>query len=82
MLNIWQASGNKLTSFPVEELANVSDVKHLKRRLSKVCGASRFRQRLLRDGTILQDSAIVIEPQDLQLVLLSFCRSSDSDKER
>ncbi|CAE7803768.1 Ank2, partial [Symbiodinium microadriaticum] len=85
MLNIWQASGNKLTSFPVEELANVFDVKHLKRRLSKVCGASRFRQRLLQDGTILQDSACLIqpiEPQDLHLVLLPFCRSSDSDKER
>ncbi|CAE7314141.1 ANK2, partial [Symbiodinium sp. CCMP2456] len=82
MLSIWQASGNKLTSFPVEEVANMCDVKNLKKRLTKLCGASRFRQRLLRDGTILNDNVLLTEPADLHLVLLPFCRSSDSHKER
>eukprot|EP00439_Symbiodinium_sp_Y106_P025171 s1938_g3.t1 len=79
MLSIWQASGNKLASFPVEEVTNVCDAK---KRLSKLCGASRFRQRLLRDGTILNDNVCLTEPADLHLVLLPYCHTTDSHKER
>ena len=55
----------------------VCHVRDLKLHLHKVCGHSRFRQRLLQEnGQILPDEAILDAPCRLQLVLLGFAETS------
>ncbi|CAE7441994.1 ANKRD50, partial [Symbiodinium pilosum] len=54
----------------------------LKREVQRLCGYSRFRQRLLLpDGQILPDEAALNEPADVQLVFLPFSRSSGQQVE-
>ncbi|CAE7313729.1 mask, partial [Symbiodinium microadriaticum] len=74
LLRVWKASGEEMASLPVEQL---SDVKALKRYLEPLCGTPRFRQRLLNDGVMLDDGAVLNSPLDLQLVLLRFSDASD-----
>ena len=71
MLHVWKASGDELAAVP---MADVSDVRALKRHLQKLCGHSRFRQRLLLCGEILADEARLTSASDLdlQLVLMPF----------
>ena len=58
-------------------VGEVSDVRSLKRRLSRLHGLPpRFRQRLLCDGTALEDAEELDSPLDLQLVLLPFADAS------
>ncbi|CAE7546534.1 RIPK4 [Symbiodinium necroappetens] len=59
-------------------------VKSLKQYLASICGASRFRQRLLRHGSILEDGERLeehdsAEAVELQHVVLPFCRTSLED---
>ena len=68
MLRIWSVSGDCLATYPVEE---ASDVRSLKHKLQSVCGASRFRQRLLSKDIDLSDDT-TLSPMDLQLILLPF----------
>ena len=73
LLHVWNAAGEALFACPVEKL---SDVQTLKRQLQKLCGAPRFRQRLLHGNNLLDDDAQLDSPIDLQLVLLPFCSTS------
>ena len=68
MLTVWKVSGGKWT-IPFE-LA--TDVKTLKECLQYLCGASRFRQRILHDGIILDESRPLFAQQAVQLVVLPF----------
>ena len=60
--------------------AEVLEVRSLKQRLQKLCGASRFRQRLLHHGLQLEDDAILKPPMDVQLVLLPFVHTQAEDR--
>ncbi|CAE7573519.1 mask [Symbiodinium sp. CCMP2456] len=75
LVRVWKTSGEEIASLPVDEL---SDVKALKRYLEPLCGTPRFRQRLLNDGVMLDDGAVLNSPLDLQLVLLRFSDASDN----
>ena len=77
MLNVFTVSGELLTSWSLEEPRNVQS---LKIQLQPLCGVTRFRQKLLHDGTILQDDRLLDEPLDLQLVLLPFRQASSEDE--
>ena len=69
------AEGTSLLDQPVRAF-------DVKRRLQSVCGQPRFKQRLLLDGQILSDDALLEGPLDLQLVLLDFRPSSDDQIKR
>ena len=70
MLRIRVLSGEALTSIPVEE---VHDVRGLKQCLNQQHGLpSRFRQRVLLHGEILEETAKLDSPMDLDLVVLAF----------
>ena len=59
---------------PVEQLSNA---RALKQELSRLHGLpTRFRQRLLLDGNPLDDSAQLVSPAELELVLLSYSMAS------
>ncbi|CAE7191209.1 Ank3, partial [Symbiodinium sp. CCMP2456] len=73
MLHVWKASGELLLATAVEDHC---DVRTLKRQLHKLSGVPRFRQRLLKDGTVLEDAAKLDGPADLQLLLLPFCSTT------
>ena len=73
MLHVWKASGELLLDTPVKEL---SDVRTLKRQIHKLSGVPRFRQKILKDGAILEDAAQLDGSADLQLLLLPFCSTS------
>ena len=75
MLHIWKASGEELATVPVEEF----DVLSLKQHLQPLCGASRFRQRLLHGEENLSDDIRLDAPMDLQLVLLPFIDATDEE---
>ncbi|CAE7714778.1 mask, partial [Symbiodinium sp. KB8] len=62
-----------LATIPAQQL---SSVKALKRELQRCCGLSRFRQRLLQDGSALDDMSMLEGTSDLQLVLLPFSSAS------
>ena len=79
-VRVWLPSGEELEAIPVDE---VSDVTALKQRLSLACKLPRFRQRLLHEGSILEDDhhlASIVSPMgsplEVQLVLLPFCGAS------
>ena len=72
MLRIRLLSGEALADIPL-----VSDVRGLKRRLNLLHGMpTRFRQRLLLGGSPLDDSTSLDVEMDLELVLLTYCDSS------
>ena len=75
MLRVWKASGEELVAISNKELT----VRALKKQLQGYCGLPRFRQRLLLDGTNLQDNESLDFPtdRDLQLVMLGFVGTSD-----
>eukprot|EP00439_Symbiodinium_sp_Y106_P078981 s1949_g17.t1 len=77
MLHVWWASGEELSAVSGAE---VLEVRSLKQRLQKLCGASRFRQRLLHHGLQLEDDAILKPPMDVQLVLLPFVHTQAEDR--
>ena len=67
MLRVRMLSGEEVASLPVAE---VSNVRNLKRRLHQLHGLPpRFRQRLLLQGANLDDDDIFDSPLDLDLVL-------------
>ncbi|CAE7761000.1 warA [Symbiodinium sp. CCMP2456] len=72
LLRVWTASGKELVALPVEEIATA---KALKRRLQSLCGLPRFQQRLLHEGTDLDDDFRFAGSLDLQLVLLNLSDS-------
>ena len=77
---VWTTAGEKLATIP---LTNVPDVRTLKRHLQKLHGQPRFRQRLVHNGSVLQDSDRVHElhtPRDLQMVLLPYAPASPSTR--
>eukprot|EP00439_Symbiodinium_sp_Y106_P044029 s5073_g5.t1 len=76
MLRIWKASGEELVAISGKELETV---RALKKQLQGFCGLPRFRQRLLLDGTNLQDNESLDFPtdRDLQLVMLTPVSTSD-----
>ena len=74
MLCVWSAAGQELASVPVAEL---TDVRSLKRYLQGICGVTRFRQRLLDKHDTLDDMLKLDSPGDLQLVLLPFRNATD-----
>ena len=69
MLHVWGVAGEKVATIAVQELG---DVLSLKRRLHKLCGLPRFRQRLLQSGTALQDETSPDTDLEVQLLLLPF----------
>ena len=69
MIHVWGVSGEELALVPVAE---IGDVRTLKRRLQKAHGFPRFRQRLLCDGSILDDAALLDSPVHLHLVVLPY----------
>ncbi|CAE7502326.1 mask, partial [Symbiodinium sp. CCMP2456] len=63
-------------TLPAEVVEELRDVRTLKQQLEKLCGQPRFRQKLLRDGVVLEETDILEVPSDLQHVILSFASSS------
>ena len=57
-------------------------VRALKRHLRTSCGASRFQQRLLRDGVIMQDDDALDTHGDLQLLVVAFAVSTEEQVEQ
>ena len=79
MLRIRMLSGEEVAGMPVEEL---NDVKELKQQLNRLHGLpTRFRQRLFVCGSPLDDSAPLDSPMDLELVLLSYSATSETQAE-
>ena len=69
---MWTTAGEALATLPV---ADVKSVRALKKRLHRLCGHSRFRQRLIHNGCVLEDSDRLnglAAPIDLQIVLLPY----------
>ena len=75
MFRVYGACGDMLAEFPVDA---EPDVRTVKRRLTSLCGATRFRQRLVQRDAILEDAAALV-PGDVQLVVLPFA-DADSGK--
>ena len=72
-------SGEQVASIPVEEL---SDVQALKQQLHRLHGLpTRFRQRLFFCGNLLDESAHLDSPMELDVVLLSYCVASQTPAE-
>ena len=80
MLRItWMLSGEEVARFSLEEL---SDVKALKQELNrKHRQPTRFRQKLFLCGDPLNDSALLDSPMELQLVLLPYDLTSETQAE-
>ena len=76
MLRVTMLSGEQVASIPVMEL---SDVRSLKQRLHRLHNfPTRFRQRLLHEGSPLGDDAKLDSIADLELLLLSYHPTSQS----
>ena len=69
MLCVWSVSGQKLAAAPVGD--TFEDVLELKRHLRSQHGFPVCLQQLLQAGRCLEDGAALVEPVDLELVLLS-----------
>ncbi|CAE7193983.1 Kidins220, partial [Symbiodinium natans] len=79
MLRVTKLSGEEVASIAVGE---VRDARSLKQRLSQLPGVpARFRQRLLLDGSGLEDADELDSPMDLKLVLLPFADVSGRQAE-
>ena len=73
VLHVYNAvSGDEWATVSTEEFPTVDG---LKLYLEGLCGVSRFRQRLLRGDTTLQDDAM-LGSSDLRLVLQPFAKTS------
>eukprot|EP00439_Symbiodinium_sp_Y106_P040225 s702_g4.t3 len=75
------ATGKEVATLKLSEYPEMACVRALKRHLSSLCGCPRFKQRILRDGTILADDTKleVLAEQTLQLVLLEFLPTTESE---
>ncbi|CAE7232829.1 mask [Symbiodinium natans] len=74
MLRIFAAvSGQEVMAIPVEGLGNV---RALKVQLQGLCGVPRFRQCLIHNGKVLEDSMLFEAPFRVELVLLPFSPAS------
>ena len=71
MLRVFMVSGEE---FATHIGGDLNDVRSLKRHLWKTRGVSRFRQKLLYNGVVLDDHTTLDQPLDLQLVLMSFVK--------
>ena len=81
MLHVCLTSGQKLASVNPDELTNV---KALKVFLESFCDVSRFRQRLVLEGEVLDDKMgleVLHYPAHMQLVLLPFCNAPPAHEE-
>ena len=76
-LHVWWASGEELVAIPVKDL---TDVRSLKQQLQQLCGAPRFRQRLLQGTDCLADDQRLVEAGDVQLVVLPFVSASQQQE--
>ena len=74
MLRVWSAAGQEVASIPVAEL---TDVRSLKRYLQGICGVTRFRQRLVDKHETWDDMLKLDSPADLQLAVLPFSNATD-----
>ena len=79
MFQVLGVSGQQVACTSMQDLSEPV-VKSLKQYLGSICGASRFRQRVLRHGRILEDDERLIEHDsaevvELQHVVLPFCRT-------
>ena len=75
MLRLRMLSGEAVTSIPVEE---IHAVRALKQRLAQRHGLPpRFRQRVLFQAEILEDTVTLDSPMNLDLVLLPFANVSE-----
>ena len=61
MVHIWHVSGEELTEVSGDE---VTDVAALKLELQSLCGASPFRQRLVGNGSSLDNDASLLHVED------------------
>ncbi|CAE7208731.1 Ankyrin repeat domain-containing protein 39 [Symbiodinium microadriaticum] len=73
MLYIWSVSGDQLAAMPS---ADVEDVRTVKAELYRLHGWSRFRQRLLHDGCVLENTASLDGRVDVQMLLVDFASTS------
>ncbi|CAE7270125.1 ANKRD17 [Symbiodinium sp. CCMP2456] len=83
MFQVTGVSGQQVARARIQDLSKPV-VKSLKQYLANICGASRFRQRVLRHGSILEDGDGLVEHDsaeavELQHVVLPFCRTSLAD---
>ena len=83
MLRVLKPSGAEALSMNLAEWLQIAqamkglpDILSLKRQLHSLGEPPRFRQRLLLDGSILGDEAVVDRPMDLQLVVIPFCQKT------
>lgn len=80
MLRVFSSfSGEELLAIRTEQ---VSDIDSVKRHLQRVHGISCHRQKLLYDSRVLEDSAEIKSPVDLQLVLMPFRQASAQELQR
>ena len=84
MLRISLTSGTEIAALSESQLQDIvheafSTVHDLKRHLRGLTEVTRFRQRLLHDGRILHDRAVVELPLCLQLVMLNFREASEKE---
>ncbi|CAE7470449.1 Ank2, partial [Symbiodinium sp. KB8] len=75
------ATGKEVANLQLSEHPEMACVRALKRHLSSFCGCPRFKQRILRDGTLLADDTKleVLAEQTLELVLLEFLPTAESE---
>ena len=89
MLRVFTASGQQALAIEFQDLVEMACVNEepeqhvrvlaLKRHLQRLCGQTRFKQRLLVDGRILSDDALLEGPLEAQLIVLPF-EASSQDK--
>ena len=77
-------SGEVLAEFDGDEFTQMVEargntVKALKLELKDKGHGSRFRLRLLKDATEMQDDEILVPPLDLKLVKIDFCRCEEAE---
>ncbi|CAE7728119.1 ANK1 [Symbiodinium sp. CCMP2456] len=80
MWRVYLASGESLVVH-IEDLPHAvwpPSVLVLKQHLGALCGQPRFKQRLLRDGVLLEDSELLETSLDLQLVVLPFSETTQA----
>ena len=85
MLHVVGISGDELACLSAQSWQGLS-VRALKQQLEPTCGATRFRQRLVRDGSMLTDNEELLVPGttaavELQHIVLPFCVTAPRDVE-
>lgn len=79
MLHVLTPSGEEMAAIPA---AGLSSVKNLKKELQKICGVPRFRQKILHEGTALEeDVCLDVSLESVLLVLVTFCTASEAEIE-